>query len=326
MSYKIQTAVQKLDLRQIWGALLIMTGAVGFASKAIIAKLMYRYEVDTSSLLSLRMLFALPFFVGVIVYNYRRVPFSSFSTKDKILIPLMAFIGYYLSSLFDFWGLQYISAGLERLILFVYPTIVVVLSAIWFKKPILKEHYYALILTYVGIAIALTTDFTATGSYFWLGAGLIFLAAFTYSIYLIVSGRLIPRIGSVVYISYIMFFATIPILIQYFIKNPGSLWRFDAAVYELNIWMAIVATVAPAVMTSEGIRLIGAANAAIVGSIGPIATIFLAYWLLGEPFSFWQMIGTLFVLTGILIITLRKQEVKAPVKSKENSESATMDI
>jgi drug/metabolite transporter (DMT)-like permease len=90
--------------------------------------------------------------------------------------------------------------------------------------------------------------------------------------------------------------------------------------------MAIVATVAPAVMTSEGIRLIGAANAAIVGSIGPIATIFLAYWLLGEPFSFWQMIGTLFVLTGILIITLRKQEVKAPVKSKENSESATMDI
>jgi len=326
MSYKIQAAVQKLDLRQIWGALLIMTGAVGFASKAIIAKLMYQYKVDTSSLLSLRMLFALPFFIGVIIYNYRRMPFTSFSTKDKILILLMAFIGYYLSSLFDFWGLQYVSAGLERLILFVYPTIVVVLSAIWFKKPILKRHYYALVLTYIGIAIALMTDFTATDDYFWLGVGLIFLAAFTYSIYLIVSGRLIPRVGSVVYISYVMFFATIPVLIQFFIKNPGSLWRFDAAVYELSIWMAIVATVAPAVMTSEGIRLIGAANAAIVGSIGPIATIFLAYLLLGEPFSFWQMIGTLFVLTGVLIITLRKQETKTTAKESENSESVTIDI
>ncbi|MCS7019247.1 MAG: DMT family transporter [Cytophagales bacterium] len=326
MLYRIQATVQKLDLRQVAGAALIMTGAVGFASKAIIAKLMYRYEVDTTSMLALRMLFALPFFMGVIAYNYRRVPFSSFSTQDKLLIPLMAFIGYYLSSLFDFWGLQYVSAGLERLILFIYPTIVVVISAIWFKKPILKQHYYALGLTYLGIAIALSTDFSATGRYFWWGAGLIFMAAFTYSIYLIVSGRLIPRIGSVVYISYIMFFATIPVFIQYFIKNPGSLWRFDAAVYQLNIWMAIVATVAPAVMTSEGIRLIGASNAAIVGSIGPIATIFLAYVLLGEPFSFWQMLGTLFVLTGVLIITLRKKETTTPKQETGSEEAPTMDM
>lgn len=327
MLYKIQAAAQKFDLRQVVGALLIMTGAVGFASKAVIAKLMYRHGVDTTSLLALRTIFSLPFFLGVIIYNYRRTPFGGFGTKDKLLVPLMAFVGYYLSSLFDFWGLQYVSAGLERLILFVYPTIVVILSAIWFKKPILRQQYYALGLTYAGIAVALSTDFSATGDYFLQGAALIFMAAFTYSIYLIVSGRIIPRIGSVVYISYVMFFAAIPILLQYFIKNPGSLWRFDADVYRLNIWMAAAATVAPAVMTSEGIRLIGASNAAIVGSIGPIATIFLAYVLLDEAFSFWQMIGTMLVLTGVLIITLRRKENPTNAKNNdENLSDTTMDM
>lgn len=286
---------------------MVMIGAVGFASKAIIAKLMYRCGVDTTSMLTLRMLFSLPFFMAIVAYSHSRVQFTS---QDKWLIPLMALIGYYLSSLLDFWGLQYVSAGLERLILFIYPTIVVVLSAWWFKKKMFRRHYLALGFTYMGIAIALAHDFSINGNLFWLGAGLIFLAAFTYSLYLIISGRLIPRLGSVVYISYVMLFASIPIFVQYGIAQPGSLWRFDKSVYQLSIWMAIASTVAPALLTSEGIRRIGAANTAIVGSIGPVATIFLAYVFLDEPISWWQLMGTVLVLVGVLMITLPRPEVR----------------
>ena len=284
-----------------------MLGAIGFGSKAIIVKMMYRYGVDTISTLTLRMLFSMPFFFIVLMYNYKRAPLSSFSKKDKILIPIMGFVGYYGSSLLDFLGLQYISAGLERLILFIYPTIVILLTAFIFKKQITRNQIYALIMTYLGIGLALVTDFSFTGEYFVLGASFIFGSAFTYSIYLVGSGRIIPRIGSILYTSYIMLIATVCILVHYLIVNKSGLWDFPAEVYELNIWMAIVATVAPAFLTAEGIRLIGSDNMAIVGTIGPISTIIMANIFLGEPIEFWQVIGTLLVLVGVLLIGIKKK-------------------
>lgn len=300
--------ILSLDLKRILGVGMVMLGAIGFGSKAVIVKLMYRYGVDTISTLTLRMLFSMPFFLAVLIYNYKKAPLSSFSKKDKILIPIMGFVGYYGSSLLDFLGLQYISAGLERLILFIYPTMVILMTAILFKINITRNQIYALIMTYLGIGLALITDFSFAGDGFVLGASFIFASAFTYSIYLVGSGRIIPRIGSILYTSYIMLVATFCIFIHYFLTKGSGLWDFPKEVYELNIWMALIATVIPAFLTAEGIRLIGSGNMAIVGTIGPISTIVMANVFLGEPIGFWQVVGTLLVLGGVLLIGVKKKE------------------
>jgi drug/metabolite transporter (DMT)-like permease len=300
-----------LDTKRIAGVGMVMLGAIGFGSKAVIVKLMYRYGVDTVSTLTLRMIFSMPFFLLVILYNYKRNPLNALSKKDRILIPFMGFVGYYGSSLLDFMGLQYISAGLERLILFIYPTIVIFLTAILFKQKITQNQIYALIMTYLGIALALVTDFSFAEENFALGASFIFGSAFTYSIYLVGSGRIIPRVGSILYTSYVMMVATFCILMHYFFAKGSDLWDFPREVYELNIWMALIATVAPAFLTAEGIRLIGSGNMSIVGTIGPISTIVMANVFLGEPIGFWQVVGTLLVLAGVLLIGLKKKKQEA---------------
>ncbi len=297
-----------LDLKRLVGAGMVILGAIGFSSKAVIVKLMYRYGVDTISTLALRMLFSVPFFCLVILYQYKKVPIHTLRPKDKILIPIMGIIGYYGSSLLDFLGLQYISASLERLILFIYPTIVILLMAILFKQKITKNQVIALIMTYLGISLALLTDFSTNSTNFFSGIALIFSSAVTYSIYLIGSGRIIPRVGSLLYTSYVMLIAALCVFIHYFFTKSSSLWDFPQEVYQLNIWMAMIATVAPAFLTAEGIRLIGSDNMAIVGTIGPISTIVLANIFLDEPIVLWQVIGTLFVLAGILLIGVKKKE------------------
>ncbi len=307
-----------LDAGRIAGVGMVMLGAIGFGSKAVIVKLMYRYGVDTISTLTLRMIFSMPFFLVVILYNYKKNPLSNLSQKDRMLIPLMGFVGYYGSSLLDFLGLQYISASLERLILFVYPTIVIFLTAILFKQKITSTQIYALIMTYLGIGLALVTDFSFAGENFILGASFIFGSAFTYSIYLVGSGRIIPRVGSILYTSYIMLVATLCILIHYFFAKGSGLWDFPQEVYELNILMAIIATVAPAFLTAEGIRLIGSGNMAIVGTIGPISTIVMANIFLGEPVGLWQVVGTLLVLAGVLMIGLKKKEKNEQVSHRKS--------
>lgn len=307
-----------LDLKRLIGVGMVMLGAIGFSSKAVIVKLMYRYGVDTISTLTLRMLFSIPFFFLVILYKYKKAPFHALSKKDKLLIPIMGIVGYYGSSLLDFLGLQYISAGLERLILFIYPTIVILLMAVLFKQKITKNQIIALVMTYLGISLALLTDFSLNSANFFLGVSLIFSSALTYSVYLIGSGRIIPRVGSLLYTSYVMLVATACIFIHYLFSKGSGLWDFPKEVYQLNIWMAMIATVAPAFLTAEGIRLIGSDNMAIVGTIGPVSTIVLANIFLDEPIVLWQVIGTLFVLAGILLIGIKKKD-KA-IATVENQE------
>ncbi|GAB4478576.1 MAG: DMT family transporter [Thermoflexibacter sp.] len=307
-----------LDLKRLIGVGMVMLGAIGFSSKAVIVKLMYRYGVDTISTLMLRMLFSIPFFFLVILYKHKKAPFHALRKKDKILIPIMGIVGYYGSSLFDFLGLQYISAGLERLILFIYPTIVILLMAVLFKQKITKNQIFALMMTYLGISLALLTDFSMQNTNFFLGVSLIFSSAITYSVYLIGSGRIIPRVGSLLYTSYVMLVATACILAHYLFDKGSGLWDFPKEVYQLNIWMAMMATVAPAFLTAEGIRLIGSDNMAIVGTIGPVSTIVLANIFLDEAIVFWQVIGTLLVLAGILLIGIKKKD-KA-ITTVENQE------
>ncbi|WP_026462322.1 DMT family transporter [Adhaeribacter aquaticus] len=306
---QIADTAAKINMRQVLGAFMVFLSAVCFSSKAVIVKLAYQYHVDTISLLTLRMAFSVPVFVvtGFFSKSNKGAQSGSISSKDYGWLILMGFIGYYLSSLFDFLGLQYISAGLERLILFVYPTLVVLFSYLFLGKPIYPKQYIALGLTYAGVLLVLLGDVHVESRANIIKGGLlVFASAITYASYLMGSGQLIPKFGTVRFTSYAMTLAALGVFMHYLIAGEHNIMALPTPVYWYSFLMAMVATVAPAYLLSEGIRLVGAGNASIIASIGPISTILLAYVFLDERISFIQMMGTLIVLAGILLITLRK--------------------
>lgn len=274
--------------------------AVAFSAKAVIAKVGYRHGADPATLLALRMAFSLPFFVVAAVLTARRRAPLPRAELGKIVV--LGVLGYYLASVLDFYGLVHISAGLERLILFVYPTLVVVMSALLFKTPITKRTLVALGLTYSGILLAVKTETAgAHGAKLWLGVTMIFGCALSYAAYLVGSGRLIPRIGSLRFTALAMIVSTAAMLIHFWIVG-GSFAGHAPAVYLDGLLLALVCTVLPVFLLAEGIRRVGAGPAAIIGAVGPISTIALAHWVLGEPVHLIQAIGTLLVLIGATVV------------------------
>lgn len=296
--------------RNLIAGVLVLTGAVCFSAKAVIIKIAYQYEIDSVSLLTLRMLFSLPFYLFIVTYATRRLAkaYRPPSRKDIGIIILLGVLGYYLASLFDFLGLQYISASLERVLLFIYPTLVVILSAIFLGKPITRNQLLALLLTYAGIAIVFSESLSMPeNDQFLLGAGLILLGALAYAVYLMGSGSLLPRIGTWRFTSYAMMAAAGAVIIHHGLQYRWALFHFPAEVYGLALLMAFLSTVLPSFLISEGIRVIGAGNAAIIGSVSPISTIILANIFLGERLGSLQWIGTFVVIIGVLLVTLQKQ-------------------
>jgi drug/metabolite transporter (DMT)-like permease len=294
----------------ISGILICLLGAICFSTKAIFVKLAYRdTPVDAVTLLALRMIFSLPFFVISAITTSSRQGNVRFSGKQWFYVALIGCLGYYISSLLDFLGLQYVSAGIERLILFIYPTLVLLIAAVLFRDKISQRQWMAVAVTYAGLVVAFVAeaDFTATGNdHFMLGVLLIFTCAITYALYIVGSGRLIPQVGAAKFNSYAMSFACAAVLLHFWITSPGqSLLHHEWLVYVYSALMAILSTVIPSYLVSEGIKRIGSDNAAIVGSVGPISTILQAYFLLGEPVSVLQIAGTLLVLAGILLIGKR---------------------
>lgn len=227
--------------------------------------------------------------------------------QDWFAVLALGLIGYYLSSLLDFSGLQYISAGLERLILFLYPTMVVLLSAALFKRRIGRREIFALALSYAGIVLVFTHDLRTPQDGFLLGAALVFASTLTYSIYLVSAGHIIARIGVMRFTAYAMVVASIATFLQFALTHPASALVLPLRVYALGFIMAIVSTVLPVFMLSSGIRLIGAGRTALIGSIGPVATIFLAHWILGESLAMQQMGGAALVLSGVMAISLARK-------------------
>jgi drug/metabolite transporter (DMT)-like permease len=292
------------------GVIICLIGAVCFSTKAVIVKLAYRdTTVNAVTLLALRMLFSLPFFVISALTVSGKKDNIKFTSKQWFGVAAVGCLGYYISSLLDFLGLQYISAGMERLILFVYPTLVLIMSVILFKQRITRIQWIAVTVTYVGLLLVFINeaDFQSDKSnQFVLGSFLILACAFTYAAYIVGSGKLIPVIGAVKFNSYAMSFACIAVLIHFFIADGGSLLHLSSSVYFYSLLMAVLSTVIPSYLVSEGIRRIGSDNAAIVGSIGPVSTILQAYFLLYEPISLIQLLGTVLILAGVLIITLKK--------------------
>ena len=296
---------------RVIGSLLMLLGSVLYSSKAIFVKLAYRHEIDSLSLLALRMLFALPFYIVILLWVNRKSDQSRLSPQDLIKIMGIGLTGYYLASMFDFAGLQYISAGLERLILFMYPTIVVLILTFGYRKNIEGTTVLALLLTYGGIILAFVTDTsTISKEYLNLGAGLVFLAAISFALYIIWSAGLVQRVGTLRFTAIGMLSAATIVLIHHGLVLQWNLWSYPKEVYSLSLLMAIFATVIPSFLVMEAIRRIGPTRGAIIGSVGPISTIVMAYYFLGEAFGGWQLIGTGLVILGVLLISLSKKKAE----------------
>lgn len=303
------------------GAFYVFLSAAGFSIKAILAKKAYEAGADAITILFLRVLFAAPLFLLLALWNnaQHRVEEKKLSSKEIIGLMALGLIGYYLSSLMDFEGLTYVSASLERIILFSYPTMVVVFTALFFHSRLNTQDYWALFLTYAGIVFIFSEEINQStlipSSTLISGGTLIFGSAFTYAMYLIGSGFIIPRIGAMRFTAYSMLIATSAIMIHYLVVKGWIFPALDNPVVWYGIAMALVSTFMPAVCLAEGIKLIGSEKSAVISTIGPVSTIILANIVLGETMTWIQAIGTIVVMIGVLIITLNKEKKKDSTKA-----------
>ena len=295
----------------IQGFLFCFFGAICFSTKAVFVKLAYRdTPVDAVTLLALRMLFSIPFFLVSAAVSSKKTDNVKFTPGQWLSVAVIGLLGYYISSLLDFLGLQYVTAGIERLILFIYPTLVLLMSAVLFKEKINSRQWLAVITTYVGLIVAFygEVDFGKTvDDNFYLGSFFIFICAITYATYIVGSGRIIPLVGAAKFNSYAMSFACIGVLIHFFITSKTSLLNLPIEIYGYAVVMAVLSTVIPSYLVTAGIKRIGSDNAAIVGSVGPVSTIIQAYFFLQEPILALQIVGTALILVGVLLIGKKSQ-------------------
>ena len=306
---------------QRWvGSLCAVVGVFGFSVKAIIIKLAYAWDpsLDAVTLLTLRMLYSAPFFLAMAWWSGRDAEPMSPGAWRRLL--LLGFIGYYLASLFDFMGLAYISAGLERLTLFLYPTIVVLLSALWRKQPITRRSVLALSLSYAGIVLAFWHDLSVTGDAhaLALGGSLVFASAILYAVYLVAAGPIIARLGSTRFIAWAMLASTVFVLAQFALTRAASDLAVPLRVHALSLAMAVVSTVVPTWLIAEAISRLGANQTSLVGSLGPVFTIALGAVVLGESVQAVQLAGAALVLAGVMLVTLKpRAPVAAPAPSSQ---------
>lgn len=288
------------------GPIFALLGAIGFSAKAIFIKVAYaQAHIDSVTLLALRMLLSMPFFLGMSWWSSRSPGALPLTRRDAFLLALFGFLGYYFSSFLDFFGLQFISAALERLILFTYPTFVVILSAIFFHRPIHGKEILALLLSFSGIAIVFVEDLKIAESphALWVGGGLVFGASITYSIYLVGNTPLIHRLGSTRFTGLAASMSSVFVLGHFLAIHRVSELNIPAVAYPTILGLALVSTVIPIWLTSEALRLAGPSRVAIMSSIGPIVTIWLGVIFLGEPLSLITFAGAFLVLAGVALTT-----------------------
>lgn len=288
------------------GVAMALTGVACFSLRPILIKLAYGYVVDPVTLLALRMLFSLPFFLAAAAWAGRGEPREPVARRDAAAIVFLGFIGYYFSSFVDFLGLQYISAGLGRLILFLYPTVVVLLSLAFLRKRPLRRELVALGLTYSGIALVMWRAIGGANANLPLGAALVFASAIGYAVYLVAGSQVVRRVGSLRFTAYATTVASILCIAQFLLLRPLSALDLPRAVYGLAIAMALVSTVLPVFITSEALRRIGANQVALVGALGPVTTIFFGWVGLDERMTPIQLAGAALVLLGVLLVSLRR--------------------
>jgi drug/metabolite transporter (DMT)-like permease len=302
------------------GLLLAILAALGFSFKPIFVKLAYAVPqatpVDSVTLLCLRMAFSVPVFAWVGWRASRDL--APLTRRDWLLMIALGLLGYYGASILDFIGLQYITASLERLILFTYPTLTILIGVLFMGKRASRRELGALLLSYAGIGLAFAHDLHIAGDTraVLIGAGFVFGSAMSYAFYQAGSEPAIRRLGAARFTALAMLVSTGATLLHFMVSQPVASVVQPAPVYLHALGMAIFSTVLPVFMTSAAIRRIGAAKTALVGTLGPVLTIFFGVWLLGEPLTLWQMGGAALVLAGVMLVGRRSAPVHLPKSAK----------
>jgi drug/metabolite transporter (DMT)-like permease len=282
-------------------------GAIAFSGKAIIVKLAYRYGVDAATLIMYRMLFALPLFLLMAWWAERQPAARAqpLSRRDVLGIVGLGVLGYYISSYLDFLGLQYVSAGLERLILYLNPTLVLVLGWLIYRRPLPWHRLLAMAVSYSGVLLVFGHEVAWAGDQVAFGAMLVFFSAVTYAVYLIYSGELVKRLGSMRLVGWASTVACLGCIAQFLVLRPLDAAVVPAPVIGLSLLNAVACTVTPVLLVMMAIERIGPGLTSQTGMIGPMSTIVLGVLILDEPLNLWIGAGTLLVLSGVFMVTGR---------------------
>lgn len=296
--------------RMHWGVIFTLIASVLFASKAIFVKQAYALSPDVTamSLLALRMLFALPFYLLIIFLSKNT---QKISIKEWILLCFTGLMGYYASSVLDFLGLVYISASLERIILFLYPTITVIASAIIYKQKIPLFMWFAIGLSYGGTLLVMLNEagMQSSSQHLWLGVGLVFGSAITYAMYLMMGQQLVKKFGSMRFTALATSVAALGVLLHYALETPSAVQYLIDLPYQVHIYGAILgvfSTVLPTILLMMGVERLGASHASMLSAGGPIFTLILAVIVLGEYLNGWQWLGCILNILGVLLVSFKK--------------------
>lgn len=286
------------------GIALALFGAIAFSGKAIIVKFGYRYGADAITLLALRMLVALPFFALMAWWARRDSRRFRLRGGDRWKVVGLGFSGYYLASFLDFAGLEYITATLERLILYLTPTLVLLIGVLVFKRKPAVRQLLALAISYLGVTLAFAHDLEIGGDGIALGGSLVFLSALSYATYLVGSGEVVARVGAVRLTAYASAAAAGFCILHFLLVRPWhSLFELPPEIYTLSLLNGTLCTVLPVLATMMAVQRLGSALASQLGMIGPVSTIVLSLFMLGEPMGVWQIAGTVLVLIGVFTVT-----------------------
>ena len=296
-----------------WGLLFAFGGAVGFAFRPLLVKLSYAaHPVSPETLLFLRMALTLPFFLAVAIWLARRrstvqTPRPSLTGRDWATVAGLGFVGYYLASFLDMLGLQYVGAGIGRLIGFLYPTIVVVLSLLFLHKRPTRRELAALVTCYAGIALVVSDQISANPQdrLFLFGVLLCLLNAICYAVYLVAGSQLTRRIGSMRFTAYTMIAATIPAVVQFVLLETRQSLELPAQVWWYMLMLVTFATILPVFMVAEALKRIGANHFALIGAIGPVVAVIAGAIGLEEPVTLIQVAGSVLVISGVLLVSLK---------------------
>jgi drug/metabolite transporter (DMT)-like permease len=303
--------------RYLYGILMAGIGSILFSGKGVLIKLAFSYGADSETLLALRMLMALPMFWIIYWWESRRKTMSPLSRPDWFKIFFLGFLGYFFSSYLNFLGLQYISVGLERIVQYLTPTIVLFISYFILKKAISRLQWCTMVVGYIGVFIVFIQDASSTGINAWLGMLLVFGSACSYAIYLISSGEMVQRIGSVRLVVYASTISAVFSLIQSTFYNPSGIFEQSQAIYWFSLINAGLCTVIPMLLIMVAINRIGSPLVAQAGILGPVSTIFLGYFILSEPITWIQISGMSLVIAAMWLLVRNNGTRKKSSNSSE---------
>ena len=288
-----------------WGIAFAVVGVLAFSFRPILIKLSYAaHPVSPVTLLFLRMTLSLPFFLAIAWWLRNQEP--RLSRREWAAVAGLGFLGYYLASFLDFIGLQWVGAGVGRLILYLFPTLVLLLSFVFLKKTPSARELIALLLSYAGIVLVVSSQIGGDNRLFALGAALVFASALCYATYLVAGSQVVKRVGSMRFTAYSTVVATLPAVIQFLVMESRESLQLPGAVWGYAIILATFSTVLPLFLQAEALNRIGANHFALIGALGPVSVAVTSALGLDEPFTWVQALGGALVIFGVLLVSLKK--------------------